>query len=278
MLAAHSSTHWRARLHLAYARRGPRTVLAGRAHAGPLRVQKPLYPEGESVCHTIVLHPPAGIAGGDQLELMVAVGSDAHVVLTTPGAGKWYRSAGARSALTQRIAVADGAVCEWLPQENIVFDGAVGDLVTEFALEGDACLVSAEMLCLGRTGAGERLTRGELAMRTRVRRDGETIWVERGRMAGAGRLLASPAGLRGLPVTGTFMVASRRCDDALLQALRDETPSAGDGAVTLLPDLLVARYLGDACEPGREWFVRLWARVRPEVAGRAMEVPRIWNT
>jgi len=278
MLAAHSPTHWRARLHLAYARRGARTVLAERAHVGPLRVQKPLYPEGEAICHTIVLHPPAGIAGGDQLELMTAVGRDAHVLLTTPGAGKWYRSAGARSALTQRIAVADGAVCEWLPQENIVFDGAVGDLVTEFALEGDASLIGAEMLCLGRTGSGERLTRGELAMRTRVRRDGETIWIERGRIAGGSRLLSSPTGLRGQPVTGTFLVASRRCDAVLLEAVRDETPSLGDGAVTLLPGLLVARYLGAACEPGRAWFARLWARVRPVVAGRAMEVPRIWNT
>lgn len=278
MLAQDSPTHWHARLHLAYARRGARTVLAERAHRGPLAVQKPLYPEGEAVCHSIVLHPPAGIAGGDRLELMVAVGREAHALLTTPGAGKWYRSAGARSALTQRIAVADGAICEWLPQENIVFDGACGDLVTEFALEGDACLVSAEMLCLGRTGSGERLTRGELAMRTRVRRDGQTIWLERGCIEGDGVLLSSPTGLRGQPVTGTFLVASRRCDAALLQAARDETPSAGEGAVTLLPGLLVARYLGPACEPGREWFARLWARVRPAVAGRTMEKPRIWNT
>ncbi|RPH59838.1 MAG: urease accessory protein, partial [Burkholderiales bacterium] len=232
MLAPHSPTQWRARLHLAYGRRGARTVLTERAHTGPLRVQKPLYPEGEAVCHTIVLHPPAGIAGGDQLELMAAVGRDAHVLLTTPGAGKWYRSAGARSALMQRIAVADGAVCEWLPQENIVFDGAVGDLVTEFALEGNACLIGAEMLCLGRTGSGECFTRGELAMRTRVRRNGETVWVERGRISGGGPLLSSPAGLRGQPVTGTLLVASRGCDAGLLQAAREESPSAGDGAVT----------------------------------------------
>jgi urease accessory protein len=58
---------WDAALDLAYAMRGGRTVLARRSSRGPLAVQKPLYPEGDPVCHTIVLHPPGGIAGGDRL-------------------------------------------------------------------------------------------------------------------------------------------------------------------------------------------------------------------
>ena len=41
---------------------------------------------------------------------------------------------------------------------------------------------------------------------------------------------------------------------------------------------LVARWLGPACEPGREWFARLWASVRPAVAGRTAQTPRIWST
>ncbi|MBR0567750.1 urease accessory protein UreD [Azoarcus sp. L1K30] len=273
-----SARSWRAELRLAYERHGDRTVLAARSHVGPLVVQRPLYPEGSAVCHTILVHPPAGIAGGDSLSVDVDVRVGAHALLTTPGAGKWYRSAGARGGLTQRIAVAAGAVCEWLPQESLVFDGAIGDLATEVSLSGDACFVGAELLCFGRTGSGERFTRGELAMRTSIVRDGRPIWLERGRLGGGSVLLSSAVGLQGEPVSGSLLVAAPQVDMDLLEAWRALAPTVGTGGVTLLPGLLVARYLGPACEPGREWFTRLWAAVRPAVAGRPMQTPRIWNT
>lgn len=269
---------WRAALRLSYAGRGERTVLAARSHVGPLVVQRPLYPEGEAVCHTILVHPPAGIAGGDRLRVDVSVGAGAHALLTTPGAGKWYRSAGARGELVQRIEVAGGGVCEWLPQESIVFDGALGELATEVSLQGDACFIGAEMVCFGRTGSGERFARGELAMRTRIERDGRPVWLERGVVEGGGALLGSKVGLQGFPVSGSLLVAWPGCDAALLEVWRGVEPVAGVGAVTLLPGLLVARWLGPSCEPGRAWLARLWAAARPVVAGREAQVPRIWNT
>src|SRR5712664_2890683 len=110
---------WRAQLHLRFARAGNKTVLLERTSDGPLVVQKPLYPEGEAVCHAIVVHPPGGIAGGDELDLRVSAATGSHALLTTPGAGKWYRSAGPLARQSLQFDVS--GTLEWLPRETIVF-------------------------------------------------------------------------------------------------------------------------------------------------------------
>ena len=272
---------WHAALALEYRRRGARTLLAARRHHGPLVVQRPLYPEGEAVCHTILVHPPAGIVGGDHLNFSATLGEGAHVLLTTPGAGKWYRSAGGDTPpgrFDQRIELAAGALCEWLPQESIVYDGALGEQSLSVELAGDACFIGSEMLCLGRTGSGERFTRGALALSTRISRDGRPLWLEAGRIEGGGALLDSPAGLAGQPVVGTLLAASPKVDEALRDACREIEPAAGEGGVTLLPGLLVARWLGPQAEAGQQWLRALWQVLRPALTGRAAEKPRIWST
>ena len=76
-LAEPVSSTWKARLSLGFRAHGGKTVLADKRSEGPLVVQKPLYPEGGAVCHAIVVHPPGGIAGGDELELSVVDGPSA---------------------------------------------------------------------------------------------------------------------------------------------------------------------------------------------------------
>jgi urease accessory protein len=274
----HLRSGWQAELELDFERRGEKTVLATRRHSGPLVVQKPLYPEGERVCHAIVVHPPAGMVGGDELALQVRAAQGAHALLTTPGAGRWYRSAGPWARQTLAFEVRDGAFLEWLPQETIVFDGAAADLHTEVRLAGDARLIGWEVLCLGRTGSGERFSRGECRLATLVWRDGRLLWQERGRIEAGGALAASPAGLGGKSVCGTLYAAGDGVAAAEVAGCREVAPATGECAVTLLPGVLLARYLGDSSEAAKRYFAELWRRLRPALAGRDAVEPRIWRT
>jgi urease accessory protein len=269
---------WRAELGLAYERRGERTVLAARRQDGPLVVQKPLYPEGDGVCHTIVVHPPGGIAGGDELEIAARAGGSAHALLTTPGAGKWYRSGGAWAGQRLLFEAGGGACVEWLPQETIVFDGALAAMRTEVRLAPDARYLGWEILCLGRSGSGERYMRGTCRVGTELWCASRPLWHERGSIEGGSALLTAPAGLGGAPVCGTLLASAPEIGDALLSACREARPREGEGAVTRLPRLLVARYLGASSEAARAYFVALWRMLRPALLGREAVEPRIWKT
>lgn len=271
------ASRWRAELHLRFERRGPRTVLAERVHVGPLRVQKSLYAEGDGVCQNIIVHPPGGIVGGDALVIDADAGPGAHAQLTTPGAAKWYRSAG--EAATQHVVLraAESAVIEWLPRETIVFDGAVAELDSRIELAGDAAFIGWDIVCLGRTASGERFRHGSLRQQLGIARDGAAVYVERARIEG-GRLLSSPVGLNGATVFGTFIAAAApRLSDGLLDACR-KVAADGEGAVTRLPGVLLARYRGASAEAAHAYFGKLWRVSRPRLTGREAVAPRIWNT
>jgi urease accessory protein len=228
-------------------------------------VQKPLYPEGEGVCHAIVVHPPGGIAGGDELEVNTAVGEGAHALLTTPGAAKWYRTAGAWAKQRLRFEV-DGML-EWLPRETIVFDGALAKLECAVHLGEGARFIGWDIVCLGRSGSGERFDRGQLKLETRIMRNQKPLWIERGSVEAGGALMRSPAGLGGHAVFGTLVATGT----GFLAQARQAVPDCI--AVTQLPELLIARYLGDSTEQALQCFTRLWKVLRPN----AVE-PRIWRT
>jgi urease accessory protein len=271
---------WQAALELGFERRADSTLLLHRKHLGPLRVQKPLYPEGPAICHAIVLHPPAGICGGDQLHIAIDVGNAAQALLTTPGAGKWYRSAGALAELETNIKVGAGGTAEWLPQESIVFSGAQARMRTTVELEEGARFLGVETLCFGRRASGEHFERGELRLATDIRLGGKLLWCERGCIEGGSPLLHSPIGLAGFTVCSTVLAAGADVNAETLAACRAAASPEADAqwGVSAMPQLFVGRYLGHSAEAARAWFIALWEALRPVSIGRDAAVPRIWNT
>jgi urease accessory protein len=200
-----ASAPWHASLRLRFADDAGTTRLVERAHSGPLRVQKPLYPEGPRICHAIVIHPPGGVVGGDCLAVDATAGAASHAFVTTPGAAKWYRANGKVSRQDVRIGAGAGAAFEWMPQETIFFDDANVVLDHEVELEAGARYIGSEILCFGRRASGESFRRGTIRQRTRIRSAGKLVWWEQGAIDGAGPAMHSRFGLDGASVCATLI-------------------------------------------------------------------------
>ncbi|MDB5825592.1 MAG: ureD [Herminiimonas sp.] len=262
-------------------------------------MQKSLYPEDSAICHAIVVHPPGGVAGGDALHLDIGLGEDAHALVTTPGAAKWYRANGKVASQDTTIRVGPGACLEWLPQETIFFNEAEVRLHTEVDLHPTARYLAFDVFCFGRTHSGERFERGAVSQKSRIRRDGRLVWFEQGRIAGGGRDMRSPLVLAGRSVCATLVAVAdvipptlpallREAGEALLAADKVDNGNNTDDAnktngqdafgVTLMKHVLVVRYLGNSSETARRIMTRAWQTVRPQIMGHDATPPRIWNT
>lgn len=274
--------NWQARLSLGFADDAGTTRMVERSHTGPLRVQKPLYPEGKEVCHAIVVHPPGGVVGGDELTIDVFVRANAAAFITTPGAAKWYKANGRISQQDVRLEVAANACLEWLPQETIFFNASHVRLNHTVSLAADASYIGCEILCFGRTASGEAFDTGRIEQRTEIRRNGKLLWFEQGMLSGDSSSMNSPLALAGRTVCATLLSAGKTVLPSVVAALREEAGSiigANDMfGITQMKSVLVARYLGDSSETARHLMMRVWQRLRLEQTGRAAIIPRIWNT
>jgi urease accessory protein len=268
-----TTSGWQAELELGLAPRPGRSALVHRKQRGPLAVQRPFYPEGD-VCHLYLLHPPGGVVGGDSLHIQTSVAGGAHALVTTPGATKFYLSAGDTAQQLQALHVEKEASLEWLPQENIFFPGALTRLHTRIKLARGARFIGWETQCLGRPVIAERFDRGCADFRLDIEQDGRPLLLER--LTVSAQRLDGAAGLRGWPVNATLVATpATNTELALVRELIADAPNTG---ATLLDDLLVVRHLGDSTEQCRKLFIAVWAAIRPAVIGRAPCPPRIWST
>jgi urease accessory protein len=278
-----NSMGWHGRLDLTYRRDGERCVAHDR-HQGPLRVLRALHPEGPGVCHHVLVHPPGGIVGGDVLEVSATLAPHAHALLTTPGATRFYRSAGPTARQSVDLHVDDGARVEWLPLETICHPGAQADSTLRLHLAPGAEAIGWDVVALGLPASGEPFDRGRY--RQQIELPG--AWLERGLIDAADTLLlASPLGLAGRRVVATMWFAAGRAladsrREALLEAARqlaaDDPLARHAGATAPNARVVVLRALAERVEPALALFGRVWAQWRTCAWGRAACAPRVWRT
>jgi urease accessory protein len=272
----------------------PRCLVADR-HQGPLRVLAALHPEGPAVCHSVIVHPPGGIAGGDRLELALTLAEHSHALLTTPGATRFYRSAGEAASQSVQARLAHGARLEWLPLETLVYSGALAESRAVFDLAPGAEMIGREVVALGLPAADQAFERGRFTQHLEL----PGVWLERGTLDAQDRaLLDSPLGLARRRVlatlwfsAGTPIAAARR--EALLAAARGASPAAGGGPRDLVRDdaaptihgctspderLVVLRVLAWRVEPAVERLDQVWARWRQIAWALPPCAPRVWRT
>jgi urease accessory protein len=295
MSAATDAPRWRGHLRLDYTRDGERTVAHDR-HTGPLRVLQRLYPEGPAVCHHVLVHPPGGIVGGDELVVEAALAEGCHALLTTPGAARFYRSAGASARQAVHARVAAGARLEWLPLETIAYSGCEAENRLVFELAPGAEMIGWDLLALGLPAAGQDFERGRVWQHLEL----PGTWLERGlTRADDRRLLDGPLGWAGRRVlatlwfgAGSALAPARR--EALLDAARAEADAvpggtAGGRAADPRPELVagatapaervvVLRLLADRVEPAMRHLQAVRAAWRAAAWGLEAEPPRIWRT
>jgi urease accessory protein len=285
-------TPWVARLELRFASRpgldagldtGPsaptRTVLAMNRHQGPLLVQKALHPEGPGVCHAVLLHPPAGIASGDDLAIEVQVESGAHAVLSTPSATRWYKSTGvaAKQQLTMRVA--SGATLEWLPEENLFYEHVKARQKSVIDAEPGARLIAWDAFMLGRTARGEHWQDGEVSLESRLHQGGKLKFFERGIFRGGDLEMDGPAGLNGFRCGATLLAMGPGVSQTLSDEIADRLPYQPElmaGCSQIEPGLIMMRVLGREATSVRQLLHEIWTTIRPAVTGVAAKPLRLW--
>ncbi|MBM0104786.1 urease accessory protein UreD [Steroidobacter sp. S1-65] len=264
-----SAQGWRAQLQLTFARRAGRTRIVERQHRGPLLVQRPFYPE-EDVCHAYIVHPPGGVVGGDELALNVDVRDGAHALITTPAAAKFYRSNG-RTARQQQLLRSHDTALEWLPQESIFYPEAKVRSTTRIELSAGAKFIGWEIACLGLPARRQQFIAGELHLHLELWVDGTPLLIDRLRIAEGNQW-----GLGGHEAIGTMVAypATR----AMVDAVRELTPTGVETGVTLVDKTLICRALAAQGEPIKQAFIENWQTLRPQLLDRAATPPRIWAT
>ncbi|MEM7281396.1 MAG: urease accessory protein UreD [Pseudomonadota bacterium] len=265
---------WRASIDLTLAgTKTGKTVVSYAKHVGPLRIQRPFYPEGDTP-HLYLLHPPGGFVAGDELTVNVNVRENAGVLVTTPGASKVYRSLGDTSSVSNHIKV-DGTL-EWFPQETILFDQSrfSSQTTLHFGAQGRGFVW--DIVCLGRP-AGEFLyEKGNATLILSLETDQKLSFVDTLRLDPQSKMAKAFWGLKGQCVIGTMIAYPG--DETLCQQTQLVLEDLPDTELTLLNNVLVVRALGTQAWDVRERFVRVWQTLRPLLLDRPVSIPRIWNT
>lgn len=266
---------WRAYLELEFKRSSQGiTTLALNRHEGPLMVQKPFYPE--KACHIYMLHPPGGIASCDELNVKVNALKGTKVLITTPGATKYYKTDSRRSSVRQDIYVDEDASVEFLPAQNIFYKGTRTKVCTSIYLTGNASFSFRDISKFGIKEEDFPFDNSSYLNVIRIIKDGKLVFKESTLIDGNDDY-SGIASMNSNPYVGTFICSkvSESTMEGIEKILESENFTASAGIIN---NFTVIRFLGAKNEPIENAIVQIWALTRKENVSLSPCYPRIWST
>lgn len=289
---------WHGRCELRFEHRQTERGDAGTVHQGgcsaPFKLLRAEQGK-DGRCELPILHTAGGLVGGDQLSIALDLKTNSRGLITSVAAQKVYGSIG-RSRLypegqwaRQQVhcKLAKSSDLEWLPQELVLYANALYEQHLTVQLPADASFLSAEIVRLGRTAAGETLQQGRWRSALSICRRSDKPhqadrWEIVDRLDLGGDALNDQHGLNKQPVFGSLVWAAPMplSGDALTQLLElvrsDRAGLEGTLRCSSLDQGLVARYAGPSSRDARFWFSRIWARTRALRALSSPQIPRVW--
>ena len=274
---------WHAKLDVDYRMEAGRCVVH-HVHTGPLRILQSLYPEGEHICHNVIVHPPGGLVGGDTLDLRFSAAGGSHGLVTTPGATRFYRSEGASALQRTALTLAAGARMEWLPLEAIAFNGCLAENRLNINLAPGAELLGWDITAFGLPAADKPFETGNFCQHIEL----PGVWLERAHIRAADTLLMnSPLGMAGQRCMATlFFVAGSKLERKRRQAALDTAREIIDahplcstaGATSPEGQVVLVRVLAPMVEPAMSLLKQVWRVWRSHFWQLTADNPRIWST
>ncbi|MFH7245364.1 MAG: urease accessory protein UreD [Spirulina sp.] len=290
MTAQTARTGWHGKADFVYDQRGPKTVPTRSFTQAPLKVQRPLYPEGAEVCHSVLVHTAGGMVGGDQLTVNIQTHPHSRALITTAAANKIYghgeglgaevesTAVLAQTQQTVTLTLAPGSCLEWFPQDTIIFSGAQYHQRLRVNLAEGALWCGWDVTRFGRSAGGERFSQGRWRSDLEVWQGDLPLWVDRQQVAGGSLALDSANGLAGQAVVGNLALVGWMPSPEQVATLRDLWPRDQSGAVGVsrLQKGVLCRYRGPSSEAAHCWFVAVWQVLRPLYLGRPAVASRVW--
>jgi len=271
------SPHWSATLNVEFSAKSVKTVPSSIKHFGPLRVQRPFYPENDGCCHLYLLHPPGGVAGGDVLEIDISSNDNANSLITTPGATKIYRS-NTKSSINQHLRLGSNAVLEWMPQETILFNEAKTEINTRIDLLDSSQLFYWDILCFGMPVNNARFDSGQCRQSLQFWKNDIPLLIEKMDIEGDGDILHSSWGMRNHYVNAIAVMTNNGAE--VVKGIRESVNCNNSSlfAVTKKQNIVICRYLGDSVDEAKHYFIQAWEIWRQVELKKHAVSPRIWNT